>query len=116
MIPNLKGDLERPFSLTECPRHVLCFLAICLQCTSNPTSSAEAAPPGLDATDDDGKIEEFLNYDGYEEEEGKPNVESSDGWLMFATVLAVIFGSGVFLCTAIFLARFFGLIALLRRL
>ena len=87
-----------------------------LKTTSNPTSSAEAAPPCLDTTDNDGKTEEFLNYDGYEEEEDKPNVESNDGWLMLATVLAVIFGSGVFLCTVIFLARFFGLIALLRRL
>ena len=79
-----------------------------LKTTSNPTSSAEAAPPG--------KNEDFLNYDGYEEEEDKPNVESNDGWLMLATVLGVIFGSGVFLCTVIFLAEFFGLIALLRRL
>ena len=80
-----------------------------LKTTSNPTSSAEAAPPG--------KTEEFLNYDGYEEEEeDKPNAESNDGWLMLATVLGVIFGSGVFLCCIIFLAKFFGLIALLRRL
>ena len=87
-----------------------------LKTTSNPISSAEAAPPDLDTTDDDGKMEEFFNYDGYGEQEDKPNEESSDSWLMFATVLAVIFGSEVFLCTAIILARFFGLIALLRRL
>ena len=88
-----------------------------LKTTSNPTSSAEAAPPGLDTADDDGKTEEFLNYDGYEEEEeDKPNAESNDGWLMLATVLGVIVGSGVFLCCIIFLAEFFGLIALLRRL
>ena len=87
-----------------------------LTTTSNPPiSSTTAAPLGLDTTDD-GKMEEFFNYDGYRESEDKPNEESSEGWLMFATVVAVIFGSGASLCTAIFFALFFGFISFLRRL
>ena len=76
---------------------------------SNPTSTAEAAPPD--------KTENFLNYEyEEEEEEDKPNVESNSGWLMLGTVLGVIAGSGVFLCCIIFWAEFFGLISLLKRL
>ena len=83
-----------------------------LTTTSNPPiSSTTAAPLGLDTTDD-GKTEEFFNYDGYREPGDKPNEESNEGWLMFATIVAVIFGSGA----VIFLARFFGLISFLRRL
>ena len=81
-------------------------------CQFHTTTSA---PPGFNSTDD-GKMEGFLNYDGYTEPGEKPNEESNEGWLMVATIVAVIFCSGALLCVVIFLARVFGLISLLRRL